>query len=65
LACGLALAVLVDGFDARPPFVRTGDAVADASASVVAAVIWRLIYNPQFGLVNGNSASFGLVYGWF
>jgi len=21
---------------------------------VVAAVIWRLIYNPQFGLVNGT-----------
>lgn len=60
LALGLALALLVDSLGRGRGFLRTVLLIPMLLPPVVAAVIWRLIYNPQFGLLNGSLRAFGL-----
>lgn len=57
---GLALALLVDSLSRGRALIRTGLLVPMLLPPVVAAVIWRLIYNPQFGLLNGTLRQFGV-----
>ena len=63
LALGLLLAILVDSLRRGPSFLRgflrTSMMVPMLLPPVVAAVIWRLIYNPQFGLLNGTIRALG------
>jgi multiple sugar transport system permease protein len=59
LACGLMLAVLVDSLRRGRGIVRTAMMIPMLLPPVVAAVIWRLIYNPQFGLLNGTIRALG------
>ncbi len=51
-ALGLALALLVDSLSHARPLFRAGILVPMLLPPVVAAVVWRLIYNPQFGVLN-------------
>jgi multiple sugar transport system permease protein len=50
---GLALALLVDSLARGRALIRVGLLAPMLLPPVVAAVIWRLIYNPQFGVLNG------------
>jgi multiple sugar transport system permease protein len=50
---GLALALLVDSLAHGRALIRTGLLAPMLLPPVVAAVIWRLIYNPEFGVLNG------------
>jgi multiple sugar transport system permease protein len=50
---GLALALLVDSLTRGRALVRVALLAPMLLPPVVAAVIWRLIYNPQFGMLNG------------
>ena len=59
LIFGLALAVLIDSVRRGRAFLRTSMMVPMLLPPVVAAVIWRLIYNPQFGLLNGTIRALG------
>jgi multiple sugar transport system permease protein len=49
---GLALALLIDSLSRARSFFRAGILVPMLLPPVVAAVVWRLIYNPQFGVLN-------------
>ena len=57
---GLGLAVLVDSLGRARGFFRSGLLAPMLLPPVVAAVIWRLIYNPQFGVLNGTLRSAGI-----
>jgi multiple sugar transport system permease protein len=57
---GLALAVLIDSLARGRSFFRAGLLVPMLLPPVVAAVAWRLIFNPQFGLLNGTLRRMGL-----
>jgi multiple sugar transport system permease protein len=57
---GLALAVLVDSLARARSLVRAAILVPMLLPPVVAAVAWRLIYNPQFGVLNGTLRQMGL-----
>src|SRR5579862_983591 len=50
---GLALALLVDSLAHGRALIRIGLLAPMLLPPVVAAVIWRLIYNPEFGVLNG------------
>lgn len=50
---GLALALLVDSLARGRALIRVGILAPMLLPPVVAAVIWRLIYNPEFGVLNG------------
>ncbi len=50
---GLALALLVDSLAHGRALIRIGILAPMLLPPVVAAVIWRLIYNPEFGVLNG------------
>ncbi|MEO8027802.1 MAG: sugar ABC transporter permease [Bryobacteraceae bacterium] len=50
---GLSLALLVDSLARGRAIFRAGLLVPMLLPPVVAAVAWRLIYNPQFGVLNG------------
>jgi multiple sugar transport system permease protein len=54
LLLGLALAMLIDSLRHGRGFFRVAFLIPMLLPPVVAAVIWRLIYNPQFGLLNGT-----------
>src|ERR1017187_9634673 len=56
---GLALAVLIDALARGRIFFRAGILVPMLLPPVVAAVVWRLIYNPQFGVLNGTLRRLG------
>lgn len=56
---GLALALLVDSLGRARGMFRAAILVPMLLPPVVAAVAWRLIYNPQFGLLNGMLREFG------
>lgn len=56
---GLALALLVDSLARGRAFVRVGLLAPMLLPPVVAAVIWRLIYNPEFGVLNGMLRQLG------
>ena len=56
---GLALALLVDSLARGRGFFRAGLLAPMLLPPVVAAVIWRLIYNPQFGVLNGMLRQIG------
>jgi multiple sugar transport system permease protein len=51
---GLALALLVDSLARGRMLIRVGILAPMLLPPVVAAVIWRLIYNPEFGMLNGT-----------
>ena len=53
---GLALALLIDSLGRGRAFFRAGLLAPMLLPPVVVAVIWRLIYNPQFGVLNGTLA---------
>lgn len=59
LTWGLLLAVIVDSVRRGRGFLRTAIMVPMLLPPVVAAVVWRLIYNPQFGLLNGTIRALG------
>ena len=50
---GLTLALLIDSLTRGKSIFRAGLLVPMLLPPVVAAVAWRLIYNPQFGVLNG------------
>ncbi|MGA3188798.1 MAG: sugar ABC transporter permease [Bryobacteraceae bacterium] len=50
---GLALALLVDSLARGRALIRVSLLAPMLLPPVVAAVIWRLIYNPEFGALNG------------
>jgi len=56
---GLALAVLIDSLARGRTLFRTALLVPMLMPPVVAAVAWRLIYNPQFGVLNGTLRRLG------
>jgi multiple sugar transport system permease protein len=56
---GLALALLVDSLAHGRALIRTGLLAPMLLPPVVAAVIWRLIYNPEFGVLNGMLRQLG------
>jgi multiple sugar transport system permease protein len=56
---GLALALLVDSLARGRAFIRVGLLAPMLLPPVVAAVIWRLIYNPEFGVINGMLRQMG------
>lgn len=56
---GLALALLIDSLARAKSFFRAGLLVPMIVPPVVAAVAWRLIFNPQFGVLNGTLREFG------
>jgi multiple sugar transport system permease protein len=56
---GLTLALLIDSLARAKSFFRAGLLVPMLLPPVVAAVAWRLIFNPQFGVLNGTLREFG------
>ena len=56
---GLALALLIDSLARGRSFFRAGLLTPMLLPPVVAAVAWRLIYNPQFGVLNGTLRRMG------
>ena len=56
---GLALALLVDSLAHGRALIRVGILAPMLLPPVVAAVIWRLIYNPEFGVLNGMLRQLG------
>jgi multiple sugar transport system permease protein len=57
---GLALALLVDSLSRARSFFRAGIMVPMLLPPVVAAVVWRLIYDPQFGVLNETLRRLGV-----
>ncbi len=57
---GLTLAVLIDSLTRAKSFFRAGLLIPMLLPPVVAAVAWRLIYNPQFGVLNGTLRRLGV-----
>jgi multiple sugar transport system permease protein len=57
---GFALALLIDSLPHGRGFFRAGLLAPMLLPPVVVAVIWRLIYNPQFGVLNGMLRGFGV-----
>ncbi len=57
---GLTLAVLVDSLTRAKSFFRAGLLIPMLLPPVVAAVAWRLIFNPQFGALNGTLRELGI-----
>ena len=57
---GLGLALLVDSFARGRSVIRAGLLMPMLLPPVLAAVIWRLIYNPQFGILNAMLARLGI-----
>jgi len=57
---GMALALLIDSLARARAVFRAGLLVPMLLPPVVAAVAWRLIYNPQFGALNGTLRWLGL-----
>jgi multiple sugar transport system permease protein len=56
---GLALALLVDSLVHGRALMRVSLLAPMLLPPVVAAVIWRLIYNPEFGVLNGTLRQLG------
>lgn len=56
---GLALALVVDALTRGRTIFRTALLIPMLLPPVVAAVAWRLIYNPQFGVLNGTLRRIG------
>jgi multiple sugar transport system permease protein len=59
-ALGMALALLIDSLARARALFRSGLLVPMLLPPVVAGVAWRLIYNPQFGVLNGTLRRMGL-----
>ena len=59
LTLGLALALLVDSLGRGRALFRVGMLTPMLVPPVVAALLWRLIYNAQFGVLNGTLRSLG------
>jgi multiple sugar transport system permease protein len=57
---GLALALLVDSLVHGRALIRVSLLAPMLLPPVVAAVIWRLIYNPEFGVLNGMLRQLGI-----
>ncbi len=57
---GLALALLIDSLARARSIFRAAILVPMLLPPVVAAVCWRLIYNPQFGVLNGTLRRIGI-----
>src|ERR1051326_3727969 len=57
---GLALALLIDSLGRGRAFFRAGLLAPMLLPPVVVAVIWRLIYNPQFGVLNDTLRGIGV-----
>ncbi len=57
---GLGLAMLIDSLGRGRGAFRGGLLAPMLLPPVVAAVVWRLIYNPQFGVLNGTLRSLGV-----
>src|SRR5438046_4719912 len=57
---GLGLALLVDSLGRGRGVFRAGLLAPMLLPPVVAAVIWRLIYNPQFGVLNSTLRPAGI-----
>src|ERR1700722_1123349 len=57
---GLGLALLIDSLVHGRALIRVGLLAPMLLPPVVAAVIWRLIYNPEFGVLNGMLRQLGI-----
>jgi multiple sugar transport system permease protein len=57
---GLGLALLIDSLARGRGLFRAGLLTPMLLPPVVAAVVWRLIYNPQFGVLNGTLRQMGM-----
>ncbi len=57
---GLALAILIDSLARARALFRSALLVPMLLPPVVAAVAWRLIFNPQFGVLKGTLKQLGL-----
>jgi ABC-type molybdate transport system permease subunit len=60
LLLGLGLALLVDSLPRFRGLFRAGMLVPMLVPPIVAAVIWRLMFNPQFGVINGTLRLLGV-----
>jgi len=59
LGLGLFFALVIDSMGRGKYFFRAGFLAPMLLPPVVAAVIWRLIYNPEFGVLNNTLKFFG------
>jgi multiple sugar transport system permease protein len=57
---GLALALLVESLSRGRAYFRATLLTPMLLPPVVAAVVWRLVYNPQFGVLNGTLRQLGI-----
>lgn len=60
LTLGLALALLIDSLGRWRGSIRVGLLMPMLVPPVVAALVWRLIYNTEFGLLNGTLRNLGM-----
>ena len=57
---GLGFALLVDTYIRRAHFVKTLLILPMMMPTIVVAIVWKLLYQPQFGVINDILASLGL-----
>jgi multiple sugar transport system permease protein len=60
LGLGLLFALVIDSLGKGKYFFRAGFLAPMLLPPVVAAVVWRLIYNPQFGVLNSTLKILGV-----
>lgn len=60
LLLGLSLAILVDSLPRFRGVFRAGMLAPMLVPPIVAAVVWRLMFNPQFGAINGTLRVLGI-----
>ena len=57
---GLGFALLVDTYIRRANFIKTLLILPMMMPTIVVAIVWKLMYQPQFGVINDILTSFGL-----
>ena len=57
---GLGFALLVDTYIRRATFIKTLLILPMMMPTIVVAIVWKLMYQPQFGVINDILTSFGL-----
>lgn len=59
-ALGLGFALLVDTYIRRANFVKTLLILPMMMPTIVVAIVWKLMYQPQFGIINDILRHFGI-----
>jgi multiple sugar transport system permease protein len=57
---GLGFALLVDTYIRRANFIKTLLILPMMMPTIVVAIVWKLMYQPQFGVINDILTNFGL-----